>query len=272
MKIEHLVSTMFQKNMDFTHHMGCKEDMLVVNQTVTDNFLEELYEGRRHRMLSVTERGLSNSRNRLLENAKGDIVILGDDDLLYLEGYSQKIRKAYEDHPDADIIAFSFTQKQFESTRRQFKTARKLNLFTISKIASVEITFKAKAVLDAKLQFCPVLGLGAKYGACEENAFLADALRAGLTIWYVPETICYLKPDPPERVKWQKGFDQEYFVKRGACFYRIYGKLFGPFSLAFLLLKKRTVFRDISVIKAYRWMCKGRKAFKKDEWEAQKCS
>ena len=68
MKIEHLVSTMFQNNMDFTHYMGCKEDILVVNQTVADNFLEELYEGRTHRMFSVTERGLSNSRKMCIRD------------------------------------------------------------------------------------------------------------------------------------------------------------------------------------------------------------
>lgn len=272
MKLEHIISTMGQKDMDFLHHANCKEDVLVVNQTNTEGeTCLTTSENRKWRMISTKERGLSNSRNMLLKNVTGQIAILGDDDVLYLDGYTEKIRRAYREHPDADIIAFSFTQSLAENTRQQFRSARKLNIFTISKIASVELTFKTKTVLDAGLSFCPLLGLGAKYGSGEENAFLADALRAGLTIWYVPETICYLLPDPPARVKWQHGFDRDYFVKRGACFHRIYGWSSMLFGTAFLLLKKRSIFRAVPVLKAWRWMWEGKAQYRKDE-ENQKCS
>ncbi len=271
MWIEHIISTMFQENTDFLHRMKCQADVLVVNQASDVQYVQEEYQGHKIRMYTVPDRGLSNSRNALLEHVQGEIAILGDDDLIYLDGYLGKIQKAYQEHPEADIIAFSFTQSLNEDTRRQFQTARKLNLITISKVASVELTFRIKSIADAGLSFCPFLGLGAKYGACEENAFLADALRAGLKIWYVPETICYLQPDPPERVKWQNGFDRDYFVKRGACFYRIYKSLFVPFSAAFLILKKRNIFRHISLLNAFSWMREGRKMYINDE-ENQKCS
>ena len=271
MTLQHILSTMHRKDVSFLEGMQFRCPVLAVNQTDTtdDIYIEE--NAVRIRMISTLERGLSNSRNMLLENAEGDICIVGDDDLVYLEGYEEKIRRAYLEHPEADIIAFSFTQSLTENTRRQFKKARKLDIFTISKIASVELTFKRASVLDAGISFCPLLGLGAKYGACEENAFLADALRAGLKIWYVPETICYLLPDPPERVKWQEGFDRDYFIKRGACFYRIYGRGFALFSAAFLLLKKRNIFRNVPMLSAWKWMREGRKQFQKDE-EGRKCS
>ncbi|RZT02062.1 glycosyl transferase family 2 [Cuneatibacter caecimuris] len=272
MKIEHLISTMHQADAAFLQEIKCVEDVLVVNQTNIERTDEQVTsDGKRLRMISTEERGLSNSRNMLLKNAAGDIAILGDDDLIYLDGYLDKIQKAYQEHPDADIIAFSFTESLTQNTRRQFKTARKLNIFTISKVASVELTFRTKPISDADIFFCPLLGLGAKYGACEENAFLADALRAGLTIWYVPETICYLRPDPPGRMKWQQGFNEDYFVKRGACFYRIYRKAFALFSIAFILLKKRSIFRDVPIVSAWKWMCEGRKLYQKDE-EEQECS
>lgn len=265
MNIEHIVSTMFQDNMGFIHNMGCHTDVLIVNQAFDNRFDQEEYHGKKNRMITVPDRGLSNSRNLLLKNMTGDIAILGDDDLLYLDGYLEKITEAYQEHPDADIIAFSFTQSLTQNTRRQFKTARKLNIFTISKVASVELTFRTKSVLDSNLSFSPLLGLGAKYGACEENAFLADALRSGLKIWYVPETICYLCPDPPERVKWQQGFNKDYFIKRGACFYRIYKNLFVLFSIAFLLMKKHSLFHEVPLLSAWKWMCEGKKLYQQDE-------
>lgn len=272
MKFEHMISTMHQANAAFVQEINCMDDVLVVNQTDIERADEQITsDGKRLRMISTKERGLSNSRNMLLRHAAGDIAILGDDDLIYLDGYLEKIQNAYQAHPDADIIAFSFTQSLTQNTRRQYKSARKLNIFTISKVASVELTFRTKSISDANLSFCTLLGLGAKYGACEENAFLADALRAGLTIWYVPETICYLRPDPPERVKWQQGFNKDYFVKRGACFYRIYRKAFALFSIAFLLLKKRSVFREVPIFRAFKWMREGKKLYQQDE-EVQKCS
>ncbi len=214
-------------------------------------------------MVTTEERGLSNSRNMLLAHAEGDIAILGDDDLYYLDGYEKIIEDAYLRYPDADIIAFSFTQEMGRDTRRQFSKSKKLNIFGIGKIASVEITFKLKSIKEKGIRFDPLLGLGAEFGSGEENAFLSDALKAGLVIRYVPTTICYLKPDPEERVKWKDGFNQDYFIKKGACFYRIYGALFFPFMLAFILLKKRNIFKNIPAGKAMKWMREGKRAYKK---------
>ncbi len=264
MKIEHLISTMFLKDNSFFKEMNCTENILIVNQTNENSN----YEKDNIRIISTKERGLSNSRNMLLKNSSGDICIIGDDDLMYLDGYANIILNAYKEHPDADIITFSFTQDLNINTRRQFKTSKLLNIFNISKIASVEITFKLKSIKNAKIQFCPLLGLGAKYGAGEENAFLADALRKGLKIWYIPKTICYLKPDPPERRKWNNGFDKEYFIKRGACFYRIYGYLFYLMSIAFLIIKKRTTFKNINIFNALFWMIEGKDDYIK---ESKKC-
>ena len=171
---------MYQKTLRFTDEMGCETDILLVNQTNEEFTCEESNNGITRRMISVLDRGLSKSRNMLIKNAKGDIGILGDDDLIYMDGYLDIIKNAYKKHPEADIIAFSFTQSLDKNTRRQFKKEKKLNIFTISKISSVEITFKIKSIREKKLKYSTLLGLGAPFGACEENAFLEDSYRAVL--------------------------------------------------------------------------------------------
>lgn len=263
MHFEHIISTMHRENADFLLQEHCKYDVLIVNQC--DSVGEDVYsvDGNTVRMLSNTERGLSNSRNALLANSKGDICILGDDDLVYVDGYDAIIEKAYNDNPDADIICFRFAMDEKLTPRPHYETARRIGLFQISKIASVEVTFKRESVEKAGIKFCPLLGVGGVFGSSEENAFLADALRAGLKIQYLPETICYLQETPEERVKWQNGFDKDYFVKRGACFCRIYKAAFLPFTVAFLLLKKRNLFHDVPIFSAFCWMLEGRKAYKR---------
>lgn len=262
MKLQHIISTMHRTEFSFVEGMNLKNDALVVNQADGEGDISFSLDGKQIRVITTTERGLSNSRNKLLDNTDCDVAILGDDDLYYLDGYEKIIESAYEKYPKADIIAFCFTQKLGEDTRRQFPKPKKLGILDIGKIASVEITFKPKSVKEKEIRFDTLLGLGAEFGSGEENAFLADALRAGLEIQFVPMTICYLLPDTEERKKWKDGFGEDYFVKKGACFFRIYRGLFLPLAIAFVLLKKRGVFKRVPTVSAIKWMIRGKRLYK----------
>ena len=253
---------MHRENYEFLYSMNIKKDVLVVNQANVEKTEEFNLDNNSIKVVTTNERGLSNSRNMLLKNANGDVLIFGDDDLFYLDGYDKIIEDAYKKYPNVDIICFRFTQELQKETRKQFSKPTKINLFRLSKIASVEITIKRESVIKKGIKFDTLLGLGAKFGSGEENAFLASALKKGLKILYLPYTIVYLKPDPIDRQKWKDGFNEEYFVKKGGAFYGIYRKLFAPFALVFLLIKKRTLFKGVGVLKAYKWMKQGKKQYK----------
>ena len=263
MTLQHIISTMYREDASFVDNLHCNCPVLVINQADGADDIQTTVGDVPVRMITTPERGLSNSRNRLLENAEGDICIVGDDDLLYAPGYDEIIRKAYADHPKADIIAFQFSERLDADTRQAFPTERRLGILQISKVASVEVTFRLASIRRAGLRFDPLLGLGAQFGSSEENAFLADALRAGLHIHYVPETICYCIEDQEDRRKWTDGFNRDYFVKRGACFSRIYGWLYLPMSAAFVVLKKRSLFRNIPLFSALRWMWEGKHEYRR---------
>ena len=267
MRLQHIISTMNRKEYSFLESMNLIRDVLVVNQVDVEAEESFMQDKNSVRIISTKERGLSNSRNMLLDNAEGEISILGDDDLYYLDGYDKIIERAYQQYPNADIIVFRFTQDLEKETRIQFRKAKKIGLLGIGKVASVEITFKTKEIRAKGIRFDRLLGLGAEFGSGEENAFLADALRAGLTIQYIPETICYLMPDTEERQKWKDGFNKDYFVKKGACFYRIYKGFFFPLSIAFILLKKRSLFKAVSFLDAFTWMKQGKKEYKQKQKE-----
>ncbi len=261
MILQHIISTMHRKDASFVQGLKCKCSVLVINQADTVDDIRTTIGDVPVRMITTTERGLSNSRNRLLENAEGDICIVGDDDLFYSSNYDEIIRKAYDDFPEADIITFRFSERLGVDTRQAFPTPRRLNILQISKVASVEVTFRLESIRRAGLSFDPLLGLGAHFGSGEENAFLADALRSGLRIYHVPITICYCIENQDDRRKWTDGFKKDYFVKKGACFYRIFGWLFLPMSIAFLILKKRSVFRNVPLFSALFWMLEGKREY-----------
>lgn len=267
MKMVHLISTINRGNCEFIRKMNLKKDAVIVNQNVSKN--REIIEGEDKEIIfiSTPEMGLSNSRNMLLEQVESGIGILGDDDLVYLDGYEKIIEDAHLKYQDADIIVFRFTEDLNRNTRQQFQEERSLGIMQISKVASVEVTFKIDRIKEKGLRFDPLLGLGAEFGSGEENAFLADALRSGLVIQYIPKTICYTEPMSEERVKWKNGFNEEYFVKKGACFYRIYKNLFLPLSVGFIVTKKLGLFKNVPLFKAIKWMVNGKKRYicKKEE-------
>ena len=263
MKLQHIISTMHRSDFSVLQPMNCRCDMLVVNQCDVEKTERCAINECVAEMIYTTQRGLSNSRNMLLENATGDIVIVGDDDLTYVDGYEKIIKQAYDEHPEADIIVFNFTDRKNNNPRKYSAKPKRISIFEISKVASVEVTMRLNKVKEKGLYFDSLLGLGSVFCAGEENAFLADCLRAKLKIVYVPQVICYSPPATENNKKWKTGFDKDYFIKRGACFYRIYKIAFLFFTLAFVLLKKRTVFKNVPFFKAIGWMCEGKREYKK---------
>lgn len=262
MRLQHLISTIDRKDFEFIRALNCKEDIIIVNQRATDNESFTLEsDGKTITVINSSQTGISNSRNQLLLNATGDICIIGDDDLVYRENYNNHILKAYQDYPHADIIVYRFSEDATKDTRVQFRRPRRLNIFNISKVASVEITFKRSSILKAGIQFDTLLGLGAELGFGEENAFLADALRKGLAIQYVPITICHSIPEI-SRQKQANGYDKTYFQNKGAVFCRIYGKYWILFAFAFVILKSNTTFKSVNCIKALYWISHGNSNYK----------
>ncbi len=259
MKLQHIISTMHQTDFSVLEPMNCKCDMLVVNQTNEEKTEQATVNGHFAKMIYTTQRGLSKSRNMLLQNADGDVVIIGDDDVEYLDDYLEIVENAYKKHTDADIIVFCFTHEKGKETRVRYTEDFKMNMMNISKAASVEISFKRQSILDAGIQFNNNIGLGTAFPTGEENAFLADALRAGLKIYHVPKTICVAQE--AERIT--ETYDMsDYIMDKGASYHCIYKKMFPLYSIAFIILKKKSIFKDVSVIKAFSLMCKGKKKYK----------
>lgn len=265
MKIQHLISTMNRNDFSFLESLCLKTDALVVNQNCPENKMEIVLSNNINvRVISTPEKGLSRSRNMLINNSQGDILVIGDDDVEYLDGYYEAIENAYKKYADADIIVFRFTNEKGKETRARFSQDVKVTMQNVSKFASVEITFKRESVMKAGLAFNNNIGLGTAFPSGEENAFLADALRAGLKVYHVPVTICVAEED----MKINEEYDVLHYIEdKGASFYCIYKSAFPVYALAFIVLKKKSHFKNVSILKGFSLMCKGKKKYKKQTKE-----
>lgn len=254
MIVEMLISTMNRDEMSFLEVMGLEANILIINQKRQSKKVIFSLHDYIVKVINYPEEGLSNSRNRLLENSTGDICVISDDDVVYHEGYVQMVHEAHEKNPDADIIVFQYSEDRNKMTRKSFSHEKWLNRFDIIKVASVEITFKRESIIKSGVSFDKFFGLGSVFASGEENIFLSDCLKKGLKIWYVPQVLCYHKA---EIFEWKDIMTELYFIEKGAVFYRMYGLLSYIISLLFLLKKIYLYKGSMKILRAYMNMIRG---------------
>ncbi|MDN3204755.1 glycosyltransferase family 2 protein [Algoriphagus sediminis] len=187
------------------------------------------------RFLSFDEKGLSKSRNRALDLAEAEIVMIADDDLEYCEGFWAKIKKAFNDFPEADGITFKIITPEGAPYKpypsKAFKHSRK----SIFNVSSVEMVFRLDSLKKHGIRFDENFGLGAKFKSGEETIILNDALDKGLNLFFVPENIVIHPLESSGKV-----LDENFFYSKGALIKRMFHNS-GFMILGFLFLMKQVL-------------------------------
>lgn len=205
--------------------------------------------------VKTKERGLSKSRNTAIENAKSEICILCDNDVVYEDDYEKLILDEFKKRPDADIIVFYIKRK--ERLRPNYKSAKRMGYLSVLKIFSPEIAFRRENIKD--ITFNEDFGAGSgRYIMGEENIFLYDALKAGKHIYYVPVKIAGLKEVTST---WFSEYDEKFFISRGAN-YAAMSKVCSHFLILQFAMRKRGLYRGkMNMFKALKYMYRGRREY-----------
>ena len=104
MTLQVLIATMHQTDHSLLDKMNIQSDAIVINQCDCDKIEKFTYKGHEIIWLSLNERGIGLSRNTALMRGTADIVLFADEDVIYEDGYSQKIINAFDKNPKADIL------------------------------------------------------------------------------------------------------------------------------------------------------------------------
>jgi len=122
-------------------------------------------------------KGLCRNRNYAFDNAKGDILMIADDDEVLNEKGILNVLKYYEEHPDVDLL-----HCKIQGTPKQYPPEF---------VSSLEITIRRSSLNRVYLRFDERFGLGSDYLASgEEDVFIYDARKKGLKVLFYPEVIC----------------------------------------------------------------------------------
>ncbi|MFL2116459.1 glycosyltransferase [Marinilactibacillus psychrotolerans] len=258
--IEVLVSTMNRDDLTFIEKMKISTNAIVVNQNGTDSVRMSRINDNELKFVCSNEKGLSRSRNLALKHSKSEICVLADDDVEYVNDYSDIILQAYNEHENADIIVFQVERTGCNRTKKFRDQLSWENYITSLKISSVEITFKRDRIIENGIKFNELMGAGSEFYLGEENIFLYDSLKKGLKVLYLPIKIASVDCS---QSSWFEGYTKEYFNSLGAAYYNMSKSFYSILLLQFALRKYKLYKDEMSFFAAYREMVRGVRKYKK---------
>ncbi|MFW7385518.1 glycosyltransferase [Vagococcus fluvialis] len=254
--IEFLVSTMNCKSYQNLYcKMNIKADAIIINQG--KNLKNEVIDlsGYKLKGLTFEERGVGISRNSALMRATNEICVMSDDDMVYTENARKIIEESYLKYPDADMIVFNVIVHQHGKKRNTVKKNGRVRLFNSLRYGTVTFTFRRAQLVKYNLFFSLEFGGGAKYGSGEDSIFIWDVLKRGLKVYSVNETIANVYNDDSS---WFTGYNEKYFLDRGALFKRLSNFLYPILIIQFVMRKRQIVkLSGMTKKEIYNLMMKG---------------
>ncbi|MFL2120883.1 hypothetical protein [Marinilactibacillus psychrotolerans] len=258
MNIEILVSTMNRKVDDLSSlvdKMKIRSKAIIINQTDTIGYSSE----HNSEMFSYTERGVGKSRNSALLRAKGDICLMADDDMVYVAGYEEVVKKAYEKYTDADFIVFNVRVHYPDRIVERVSKPGRVRFFNSLKYGTVTFSFKRNAILRENVFFSLLFGGGAKYSSGEDTLFLWTCLKKGLKV-YAEETI--IADVYNYESSWFKGYNEKFYKDKGALFKALEPKWHYLLNLQLAVRKRKEYGSKKSILEILKIMNIGAEEFK----------
>lgn len=260
MKFQVLISTMFQNDETILDKMNIQSDVVVINQC-NDESKRTFYYKQKYLVLWINtkERGLSKSRNMAINNSCADYLLIADDDEIFVDNYIQLISKSIDENPYYSIYRF-----KIEGIEKEFKQYPKKNIkigfLKALKVSSVEIVIDRKCLLKNKIKFNELIGSGTPFLMGEESALLYSCLRKKMKIIGIPCKIADLHMD---NSTWFTGFNEKYFVGKGAAFEAMSHIFSIPLMIQFCIRKRNVDENEYSIMKSFKMMLTGRKEYLK---------
>ena len=221
--LEILISTKDRDNLDFLNNIFVNNNahsnpILIINQTQNLNF--SCPHSDNINLINVNEIGLSKSRNLAIENAKADICLLADDDIVYENNFCSIVLNAFNINPSADIITFKMSDLNGNSFK-DYPVVINHNKKSLSFVNSVVIAFRRNSIISNKVFFDENFGLGSTFQTADEYVFLRNAMSLNLNIVFHNEVILSHPIDSSGK---DVASDRILFAK-GALFYKYYNIL-----------------------------------------------
>ncbi len=253
MTLQMLVAAMQKKPLELAEEMKLCCDAIIVSQGEDYAYEEVEYKGHQIRYFATAERGVGLSRNTALLRAEGDIVLFADEDIVYEEGYADRVIESFEKYPQADMLLFNVQAVKGRETYHNDAFGR-VHWYNCGRYPTYSFAVKRELVHKHNITFSLLFGGGAKYSNGEDSLFIRDCLKKGFKVYKVPVHIGAEKERPST---WFQGHNHKFFFDRGVLYSQLYGRWARVFALRFLVAHKKELCDEMSLKQALKKMCEG---------------
>ncbi len=253
MTLQLLVSAVNKNPRELAGQMHIDSDAIMIVQCGRNGYEEWEQNGHVIRAYLFKEAGVGLSRNNALLRADRDISVFSDEDIVYAEGYEQKILSGFEKYPAADMLLFNVDVCEERRTYHNESFGR-VRQYNCGRYPAYSFAVRTEKLHRNNITFSLLFGGGAKYSNGEDSLFIRDCITKGLKVYKVPVTIGKEVPRPST---WFHGYNEKFFFDRGVLYHHLYGFLQKPLALRFLFKNRAAMCRQIPLRKAYGLMKQG---------------
>ena len=240
--------------------INLQSDVIVCNQTDCRTAYRSYEKNGCHiRWYDFQERGVGLNRNNALLRSTGDICLLADDDIVYVDGYEKIVLDTFKNNPKADVIMFNIYSKDGEKRSNKSKTIR-VGLKNCGKYGAVRIAFRRMSIIKNAITFNQLFGGGCMFTAGEDTNFIQTCIKRGLYVIAVPDCILKLTDQRPST--WFTGHNQKYYEDFGSGYCCNFGRLAPMITFLQLIRRRKTMLDDYPFWKAWKHSLAGIERYK----------
>ncbi|MDR0949874.1 MAG: glycosyltransferase family 2 protein [Lachnospiraceae bacterium] len=237
--------------------MNLQTDAIVINQCDRLDYEEYECHGAKIEMFSFTHRGVGRNRNEAILRASAEICLFADQDIVYEEGYSDKIIKEFERFPKSDLFLFQLTVCEERKTY-QNDGYKRVYWFNCGRYPTYSFAVRINQVFNTGVFFSLLFGGGALFSNGEDSLFLRELLKKRCIVRTSP--ILIGREEAFGESSWFTGYHRRFFYDRGVLYHFLYGLLADLFALRFIIAHGKKMCTQVTRRQAFRWMREGIRA------------
>ncbi len=196
-----------------------------------DNTNTPLPNGFHYEYYETKSRGVTKSRNIVLDRTDTKYLVFADDENTFLaDGITQAINYL-EIHPQCDLVLAQAVDEKGNLRKKYSKRETKLTRFNSAKAATYEMIVRMDSIKKEGLRFDEEFGAGAENYIGDEYIFIADLLSKGRNAVFLPIIIA-IHPQVSSGGTW--GTDKD-LNARAKVFTRVFGSAAPLVRAAFYL-------------------------------------
>jgi glycosyltransferase involved in cell wall biosynthesis len=262
-RLQILISAVNKDPKELIGSMNLDCDAVIVNQLIgdpgekakkdADQDCVQLFDDYEARVITRREKGVGLSRNTALEASDHELIQFGDDDIVYDEGYADKIIAEFDAHPEADMLLFNVKAQPGRETYWNEDFA-KVNWRNYGRYPAYAICARRDKLIGSGVKYSLLFGGGAPYMNGEDSLFLHDCLKAGLNIY---RTTVAIGKEKQGQSTWFNGYTDKFFFDRGVLYHFLYGKMAKLLGLRYLFKNRKEMCSEKGLLKCFMLLVDG---------------